>query len=160
MQDLIELFEDSGFIHVRTYIQSGNVVCQHKSKDISKSTRELRRRIKDRAGFEAKVLLLNPLELRVAVENNPFDVGEGKALHLYFLASEPSNPDLTKLINAKSESEDFRLTGSVFYLYAPDGIGRSKLAASVEGCLKVAATSRNWNTVKKLMTLVEAKHGG
>jgi len=35
-------------------------------------------------------------------------------------------------------------------LHAPDGIGRSKLAAGLERLLGVPMTSRNWNTVMKL----------
>jgi uncharacterized protein (DUF1697 family) len=42
---------------------------------------------------------------------------------------------------------------NVFYLHAPDGIGRSKLAGQVENALGVAVTARNWRTVEKLMSL-------
>jgi uncharacterized protein (DUF1697 family) len=41
----------------------------------------------------------------------------------------------------------------VFYLHAPQGIGRSKLAAKVEKILGVPTTARNWNTVSHLLTL-------
>jgi uncharacterized protein (DUF1697 family) len=41
----------------------------------------------------------------------------------------------------------------VFYLHAPDGIGRSKLASRVEKHLGVTATARNFRTVEKLMAL-------
>jgi uncharacterized protein (DUF1697 family) len=40
--------------------------------------------------------------------------------------------------------------GRVCYFFAPEGIGRSKLAANLESCLGVAATGRNLNTVRKL----------
>jgi len=54
----------------------------------------------------------------------------------------------------KSPREDFRLIQQVFYLHAPDGIGRSKLAEKVEKNLGVPATARNWNTVSKLLAMV------
>jgi uncharacterized protein (DUF1697 family) len=38
----------------------------------------------------------------------------------------------------------------VFYLHAPAGIGRSKLARKAEALLGVAATARNLNTVNRL----------
>jgi uncharacterized protein (DUF1697 family) len=41
----------------------------------------------------------------------------------------------------------------VFYLHAPAGIGRSKLAARVEQALGVAVTARNWRTVCKIMAM-------
>jgi uncharacterized protein (DUF1697 family) len=47
----------------------------------------------------------------------------------------------------------FSLAGRVFYLHAPDGIGRSKLAERVERCLGMPATARNWRTVQKLLEM-------
>jgi len=41
----------------------------------------------------------------------------------------------------------------VFYLHAPDGIGRSKLAARIERLLGVDATARNWRTVTKVFEM-------
>jgi len=93
--------------------------------------------------------------LQDAVENNPFTTEDGKALHFYFLNAYPNNPDLDRLLAVKSGSEAFKLHKKVFYLYAPDGIGRSKLAAKVEQCMGIPATARNWNTVKKLISMVE-----
>ena len=58
------------------------------------------------------------------------------------------------LASIQSRTEDFRLVERVFYMYAPDGIGRSKLAAKVEKALGVPVTARNWNTVSKLLAMV------
>ncbi|HET8646920.1 MAG TPA: DUF1697 domain-containing protein, partial [Vicinamibacteria bacterium] len=72
------------------------------------------------------------------------------SLHLGFLASVPKNPDLDGLENLRSETERFRLIAGVFYLHAPDGVGRSKLAARAERLLGAPMTDRNWRTVCKL----------
>jgi len=50
----------------------------------------------------------------------------------------------------KFDSEEIALIDNVFYQHAPDGIGRSKLAARVERLLGVGATARNWRTVSKI----------
>jgi uncharacterized protein (DUF1697 family) len=47
-----------------------------------------------------------------------------------------------------------RADGREFYLYFPDGAGRSKLFAAI-GRLKESGTSRNWNTVTKLLEMTE-----
>ena len=94
-------------------------------------------------------------ELQTAIKNNPFSVHEGKTLHFYFLSAKPENPDLTKLAKLKSPTEDFKLDNKVFYLLAPDGIGRSRLAAAVEQNLSVKVTARNLNTVNKLTLLAK-----
>ena len=67
---------------------------------------------------------------------------------------EASSPDLETLRGLQLPSEKYELRGEVFYLHAPDGIGRSKLAAKVERCLGVPATGRNYRTVAKLAELV------
>jgi uncharacterized protein (DUF1697 family) len=101
------------------------------------------------------VILLSVAEFEKAIAVNPYPdaVSEPKTLHLYFLESEPNNPDLEKLEDLKLNNEEFTLVGKVFYLHAPDGIGRSKLAGQVENALGVAVTARNWRTVEKLMSL-------
>jgi uncharacterized protein (DUF1697 family) len=47
------------------------------------------------------------------------------------------------------------LSDGVFYLHAPEGVGKSKLAASAEKFLGVPMTDRNWRTVCKVLELAE-----
>jgi len=78
---------------------------------------------------------------------------------LGFLDSEPVNPDLEKLERIRKENERFELHGRYFYLHAPDGIGRSKLAANAERLLGTPMTDRNWRTVSKIMEMVNEMDG-
>jgi uncharacterized protein (DUF1697 family) len=80
---------------------------------------------------------------------------EPKTLHVHFLASMPKNPNLGALDSIKSDRERFVLKDGVFYLHAPDGIGRSKLAANAEKLLGVALTGRNWRTVCRVMAMAK-----
>jgi uncharacterized protein (DUF1697 family) len=75
------------------------------------------------------------------------------------LSEEPSRPDLEKLEAVKKESERFRLIGKVFYLCAPEGIGRSKLAAQSERLLGVPMTDRNWRTVCRIRDMAGSDAG-
>ena len=63
---------------------------------------------------------------------------------------------LEKFSLLKKESERFQLTDSVFYLRAPEGVGRSKLAASAEKLLGVPMTHCNWRKVRKIMEMAGA----
>ena len=155
MKDLARIFEDMGCENVKTYIQSGNVVFQRKKTKVNKMAKEIGSKIFKSRGFEPKVILLETSELQNAVQNNPFNTKDGKALHFFFLDSYPQNPDLEKLMTVRSKSEKFKLHEKVFYLYAPDGVGHSKLAAKVEQCMGIPATARNWNTVNKLISMVD-----
>ena len=149
MKGLLNILNDMECEEVRTYIQSGNVVFQNIQNKPIKMAEEISRKIFDNYGFKPKVFLLNQAELREAVNNNPFETTNGKALHFFFLTSHPESPDLEQLAAIKSESEEFKLIGKIFYLYAPDGIGRSILAAKAEQCLGVQGTGITNNSTKK-----------
>lgn len=154
MKNLVQILEDIGCEKVRTYIQSGNAVFQCNKNRGSNLATEISSEIMKRLGVEPKVLLLEDAELQEAINNNPYETDDGKTLHFFFLDSRPAHPDLELLVSVKAQSEEIKLNEKIFYLYAPDGIGRSRLAAKVEQALGVLATARNWNTVRKLMTMV------
>ncbi|MCP5052040.1 MAG: DUF1697 domain-containing protein [bacterium] len=154
MKELVALLEGMGYENVQTYIQSGNVVFQSKEKAGPKDATEIGRRVLEKKGFKPTVLLLSEAALQSAVENNPFPTSNGKALHFFFLETASRQPKIEKLVSMKANSEEFELCGEVFYLYSPDGVGRSKLAANVEKELGVPVTARNWNTVSKLVSMV------
>ena len=155
MKGLVEILEDIGCEDIKTYIQSGNVVFQIKQGKPNKIAEEISLKILENYSFEPKVLLLESDDLHAAIDNNPFETKDGKALHFFFSASHPESPDLEQLVAIKSDSEEFKLIRNVFYLYAPEGIGRSKLAAKVEQHLGVVVTARNWNTIRKLISIIE-----
>jgi uncharacterized protein (DUF1697 family) len=60
---------------------------------------------------------------------------------------------MASLNAAKSDNEAFALAGKAFYLHAPDGIGRSRLAQRAERLLGVDATGRNWRTVTCVLAM-------
>lgn len=154
MKDLSGILESLGCQSVRTYIQSGNVVFRFGKRNRKTLPRRIIQKISEIHGFAPRVLLLSAEELRAAAANTPFPTDVGKTVHLFFLETPPSAPDMERIANLKAASEEFRLHQNVFYLHASDGIGRSKLAAKVEQCLGVPATARNWNTVEKLLEMV------
>jgi len=157
MKALKALLENLDLQNVKTYIQSGNVVFQSNEKNASWLSSKISAEIKKSHGFEPKVLLLDIEEMEKAIGSNPFPEAESepKTLHLNFLASVPETPDLKALKSLKKENERFELKGNVFYLHAPDGVGRSKLAANAERLLGVAMTGRNWRTVSKIMAIAK-----
>ena len=154
MQDLKNIFEKLNCKNVTSYIQSGNIVFNYE-KDAAKIGSKIQSAVFNNFGFKPAILILTSQEFMSAVKNNPFSSNEGKTIHFFFASSTPSSPELQKLNILKSETEKFKLLENVFYLYAPDGIGRSKLAASVEKCIGVSVTARNLNTINKIISLLE-----
>jgi uncharacterized protein (DUF1697 family) len=157
MRELVQELEALKLKNVRTYIQSGNAVFDGEQKNAQALAKQITQRIEKRYGFAPHVLIISRKDLHNAVDANPFPAAtsEPKSLHVFFLDKLPAKPNLTALDLAKKATEAYQLNGSVFYLHAPDGIGRSKLAASAERHLGVAATARNYRTVEKLVSLAD-----
>lgn len=155
MRELVKVLEGLGLSCVKTYIQSGNVVFQRGHKNIKDLSSEISAVIGNSHGFAPHIFLLDLPAFQEAMALNPFPEAEHdpKTLHLFFLDEVPHNPDLAALENIRKENERYRLVKNVFYLHAPDGIGRSKLAEKVEKVLGVPITARNWRTVSKIMAM-------
>ena len=155
MKELFTQLEGLGCTDVRTYIQSGNAVFRHGETDVPRLAARISTAIRESHGFEPKVLLLTTDQLEKAVASNPFPDAESEPskLHLLFLATAAESPDTNAIDRLKAGNERFALKSDVAYLHAPDGIGRSKLAAGVERALGVAATGRNWRSVNKILEM-------
>jgi len=155
MHDLRMQLEKLGLQRVQTYIQSGNVVFRSSHSDKEPLTASIRSSVNSTFGFDPLVMLLTRTELDRVIAANPFPAAtvEPAVLHAGFLDSIPHNPDLRALEDLKTAGEQFMLGDRVFYLLAPGGIGRSRLAARAERLLGVDMTDRNWKTVLKLAEL-------
>jgi uncharacterized protein (DUF1697 family) len=157
MKELKALLEDIGAADVRTYIQSGNAVFRSAVNDAARLGRKIGAAVKERRGFEPFVLLLEARDLEKAIAGNPFPeaIPAPNTLHLIFLTGAPKKDSLQSLENLRSKSERFKLKGRVFYLHAPEGIGRSKLVAGLERAFGVLTTARNWRTVTAVRDMVK-----
>jgi len=155
MKELVAQLQNLGCEDVRTYIQSGNAVFRHAERSASRLSERIRTTIPKSHGFAPDVLILTVDMLERAVRSNPFPDAETEPskLHLFFLAAIPDNPDLNSLERLRAESERFVLKTDVAYLHAPDGIGRSRLAARLEKVLGVSGTGRNWRSVCKILEM-------
>lgn len=158
MRELVSDLRSLNLEGVKTYLQSGNVVFRSFGSPSEELTSRIAQTIEERHGFRPIVFVFSADQWQRAIESNPFPEAEAvpKTLHLFFLSSIPTKADFSALTEVQSASERFRLEGRVFYLHAPDGMGRSKVAANVEKFLGVAATARNWRTVRKLSEMVRA----
>lgn len=159
MKDLVADLEHLGCTEVTTYIQSGNAVFRKPAIQAATFATRIEGALADQRGIATKVRLLTAAKLATAIDLNPFAnaTDDPKSLHVFFLGSAPDTSKLQSLNDAlndeKADSESISLQGDLLFLHAPDGIGRSKLAAKVERLLGVGATSRNWRTVITLLDL-------
>ena len=152
MKTLTAVLQGLGCSDVRTYIQSGNVVFDEPA-GAEVSPASIAAALRAETAVDTRVRLLTVAALREAADGNPFAGEEARTVQLFFLESAPAEPDLDAIRDLCKDSERWRLAGAVFYLHAPEGIARSKLAAAVERKLGVGATARNWRTVGKVLEM-------
>lgn len=158
MADLRALLDTLGHTGVRTHLQSGQAVFTTDRGDEESLAWELARAIEDRFGFPVDVLVRDHAYLAEVVRACPFPAAELEArqLHVTYFSA-PVTPDrYAHLDQVALLPEGFRLGDRCLYLYAPDGLGRSKLAEGLgrpRAAKDLVATSRNWNTVVKLAEL-------
>lgn len=151
MQELRELLAKLGCEDVATYIQSGNAVFRY-TGDAAALPELISIAIESGFGFRPSIMVLTASEFDAVARANPFtaEVSEPKFLHVWFMHEPAKKANTARMDQIASGDEEFLLTDSAFYMYAPNGVGRSKLASGVEKCLGVAATARNWRTVGKI----------
>lgn len=161
MADLRALLEELGHDGVRTHLQSGQAVFASAHGDEESLAAELRQAIEQRFGFPVEVLVRDHAYLRAVAEDCPFPAAglEPKQLHVTYFSAPVDDERFAPVDRAAFLPEDFRLGDRALYLYAPNGLGRSGLADALSRPRVnkgLTATTRNWNTVTKLVELTGA----
>lgn len=158
MADLKTLYEKLKFKEVTTYIQSGNVVfkSEEKWKDFELA-QKIESAIYKKYNFQVPVIIRSKEELKKIISSNPFlkekniDV---KKLHVTFLSEIPAKTNVENIGDIDFYPDTFILNGKEIYLHIPVSYGETKLSnIFFENKLKVKATTRNWNTVNKLLEM-------
>lgn len=155
MAELRALHEALGHRDVVTYIQSGNVVFDADT-DAASLTAGLEGAIAETFGFDVPVVVRTADEVRTAASANPFpDAGADlQRVATAFLEAAPA-PVRVDGFDPEAHAPDVCvLAGREVHLHCPSGFGRTKLTTTyLERQLEVAATSRNWRTITRLVEL-------
>jgi len=156
MAHLKENFESMGYKNVKTYLQSGNVIFEDKSSNITEIRQNIENNINKEFEFSVNVIIRTEKELEYIITNNPFNKEnmEISSLYVTFLQNVPDEEILANLDLNIEDNERFEIIGKEIYLYLPHGYARTKLTNNaLEKKLKIVATTRNWKTTNKLMEL-------
>lgn len=162
MKNLRSIGDSLGYEKFRTYIQSGNCVFLSKETDVSKISQNLADEIYNNFGFCPPIILLSVDELRKTIDLNPYKVeaSEANKVHFHFVWSDEVKFDEADAKSLAIPSEKFVLQNGVLFLYAPDGVARSKLFAKLPKLLNDNVTVRNLKTVTKVYDLAVEIYNG
>lgn len=153
MDELRAALSESGLLDVQTYIQSGNVIV--KSALVQSSLEALVHEVILRdIGADIAVIARTHEQLRRVMEGNPFPLNA--AARTYFsLFSVPAAAHLTEELSRLDFSPDSVRIGqdALYTLYATKHSDSKFNNNFFERKLKVSATTRNFNTMSRLMEL-------
>jgi len=157
MADLRELLEGHGHEGVRTHLQSGNVVLASPLA-ARKLEAELERQLAAGLGMEVRVLVRTRAELAAVVRLDPLGkVATNGSRYLVSFLSKRLTAKITRELEATDVgSARLVIDGRELYAWYPDGVQRAPLAKLLaDERLGVVSTARNWNTVTKLLQLLD-----
>jgi uncharacterized protein (DUF1697 family) len=155
MVDLKVAFEEIGYQNIKTYIQSGNVVFETQLLDSAQIRQAIEKKLIQNFGNEIVTIIRTTTEMDEIVQNHPFSaeiLASDKRIYVSFLADIPAQNLVDEVEKMSYESESFTLQGKNLYYWAEKGLKKELFSNNfIEKKLKVSATTRNWNTVNKML---------
>ena len=157
MEGLRKHFDDLGYRNVQTYIQSGNVVFESKKGRNQGFEEQIQNKIRKEYTFDVVVILKTPEEIEKIISKNPFDDNvDQKKLYVTILTAKPVTTDIKELNNHKNKADKFIVKEDVIYILYDEGAGKSDFSNNfIEKKLHLSATTRNWNTMNKLLAMLQ-----
>jgi uncharacterized protein (DUF1697 family) len=165
MADLRELAAGLGYTDIATYIQSGNLLFSSSAADPAGLAAQLEREIPARLGVRPAVVVVSAAQLAQVIADNPFPqaTNNPKYLHAVFRNDDISKAGMASVAaalrraRAAGSADDAIVVGRTLFLYTPAGLGRSDLAVQLgRSAAQAGGTARNWATVTRLMTMLDA----
>lgn len=157
MAALRACLEAQGYQGVRTLLQSGNVVFGGGRLRGAALERRLEAAARTALDLDTPFIVRTGEEWDALVAANPFprEAEDDPGHLLLFCLKDAPPPDAEARLRAAVKGrERVRVDGRQAYVVYPDGVGNSKLSATVlERWLGGRGTGRNWNTVLKLQAL-------
>lgn len=153
MAELRSALSDAGLLDVQTYIQSGNVIAKS-TLDQSSLETLVREVILREIGASITILVRTHEQLQRVMEGNPFPVTA--ASRTYFsLFSVPAAAHLIEELSQSEFSPDTVVIGveALYTLYATKYSDSKCNNNFYERKLKVTLTTRNFNTMSRLVEL-------
>ncbi len=157
MAELRDCATALGYTDVVTYVQSGNIVFTGARAPNAAVERRLEAAIAARFGFDVPVVVRTLAEMRAVAGAHPM-AAEGipnSQTHVIFLGTAPTAAAVASIAPDRSPPDRLLVRGSEVYAYLPNGAATKYTTAYLEKCLGTRATARNWNTVTRLVELLE-----
>jgi uncharacterized protein (DUF1697 family) len=158
MTDVAAVFSGAGCVNVRTVIQSGNVLFDLPAGGLGPLQSRVRRDMCRLLDTEPVIVYRPMRHLEAIVEEGPFGAlatDAGVKLYVAFLVAAPRTRPAFPLVFQQEQLEAIGMRGNDVLIVSrrkPNGMFGFP-ANWLERELGVAATARNWSTIRKLVEL-------
>jgi uncharacterized protein (DUF1697 family) len=156
MSELRMMLAKVGCTDVTTYVQSGNAVFTT-ALAVPALTKAIEQALERHMGRPIATTLRTEAQLKAIVDSNPFaaEATNPSYLCVTFLSHVPTAAAVAPLRALDLGPERLLIAGKEIYTWHPSGQGRSPLAVAIGKLrLRGAVTTRNWNTVRKLLEML------
>lgn len=156
MEELRSHFEMPGIENIATYIQSGNVLFDSDETDEKALRNKIEQQLEQKLGYKVTAIIRMQHAIKKIVKNNPFDTireDQKSKYYVTFLADTPSYDVKGSLGVYSNDAEYARVVNREVYIYS-NNYGKTCFSNTfIEKKLGLAATTRNWATVNKILEL-------
>jgi uncharacterized protein (DUF1697 family) len=158
MADLRTLLAQLGYSHVRTILNSGNVVFSAKREQPNRIGKRIEEAMSEQLGVSGRVTVLTAAEFsRVIEENALVNVATDPARLLVAFCSDAPRLKQLEAIKRQEWAPEAMAAGSLAaYMWCSEGILESRLLQVVGRALGDSTTTRNWATVGKIQVALNS----
>jgi uncharacterized protein (DUF1697 family) len=154
MDRLQTVFEKIGHAKVETFIASGNVVFESRSKATAALERAIEKALEKALGYEVATFVRTTEEVAAIAGRQPFTSERAKSARAFsvgFLAEPLSAEGEKTLMAMRTSVDDFHVHGREIYWLCQTGQSESTFTnVRFEKAAKVKATYRGMNTIQRL----------
>lgn len=156
MDHLKSLFEKMGFVNIVTFIASGNIVFDTKSKSVTAIKKKIENGLNKQLGYEVATFIRTTGDLKDIYNYKPFKESElsnpNNNLYIGFLDFAPSKENQNKVFSMQDSANEFHFNNNELYWlcrknFSDSGIDSKKL----EKALGMQTTIRNSTTIRKMV---------
>ena len=153
MAELRTALSNAGLLDVQTYIQSGNVVAKsHLDQAAIESL--VHKVIAQEIGADIAIIARTHKQIKKVMEGNPFSLDAASRTYFTLLASTPTSLLIEELRRLNFSPDNVKIVDSTIYTLYATKYSDSKFNNNFfERKLKISATTRNFNTLSRLVEL-------
>jgi uncharacterized protein (DUF1697 family) len=161
MSTLQDAFEADGFVNVRTYIQSGNVLFEWPGKGGTALANRIETMLESTFGIPLVVVVRSRPQMRAIVHRAPEGFRSQAATYRHnviFLREPLTAREAMKSVTTKEGVDEAHVgRGVLYFSYLIARAPQSHLSRIVSLPFYKDMTIRNWNTTTKLLGLLEGE---